>query len=120
MIARTVILLAGAVTLFAADPAVTDLYVGGAGGYHSYRIPALVATNKGTLLAFCEARKNSGRDDGDIDLVVRRSRDGGKTWSAMTLVHEEGGDAPITIGNPSPVEDRRTGEIHLIFSRNNQ
>jgi sialidase-1 len=119
-IGKTAVLLPAAFALLAADPAVTDLYVGGAVGYHSYRIPALLATKKGTLLAFCEARKNSGRDDGDIDMVVRRSRDGGKTWSAMTRVHEEGGDAPITIGNPSPVEDRRTGVIHLLFARNNQ
>jgi sialidase-1 len=97
-----------------------DLYVGGEAGYHSYRIPALVVTKKGTLLAFCEARKNSSRDDGDIDLVVRRSADGGGTWSALALVYEEGGDAPITIGNPSPVQDRRTGVIHLLFTRNNQ
>jgi sialidase-1 len=106
--------------LFPSEPGFTDLYVGGAGGYHSYRIPALLATRKGTLLAFCEARKNSARDSGDIDLVVRRSRDDGRTWSAMALVHEEGGDAPITIGNPAPVQDRNTGVIHLVFTRNNQ
>ena len=120
MIRKQILVLLTACAAFAANPAVTDLYVGGVGGYHSYRIPALLATKKGTLLAFCEARKNSGRDDGDIDLVFRRSRDGGKTWSAMTLVHEEGGDAPITIGNPSPVQDRKTGVIHLLFARNNQ
>jgi sialidase-1 len=120
MIERVLILLAPALAALAADPVLTDLYVGGEGGYHSYRIPALLATKKGTLLAFCEARKNSARDDGDIDLVLRRSSDGGNTWSAMTVVHEEGGDAPITIGNPSPVQDRKTGVIHLVFARNNQ
>jgi sialidase-1 len=103
----------------AAGPVTTDLYTGGTGGYRSYRIPALLATRKGALLAFCEARKNSASDSGDIDLVVRRSLDAGKTWTPMQVVHEEGGDAPITIGNPSPVEDRKTGAIHLLFARNN-
>jgi sialidase-1 len=117
---RIVLLLAAAGALAAADPAVMELYSAGTGGYHTYRIPALLATGKGTLLAFCEGRKMSGSDAGDIDLMVRRSRDGGKTWSPAAVVYEEGGDAPITIGNPAPVQDRRTGVVHLLFTRNNQ
>ena len=57
-----------------------DLFVSGQGGYHTYRIPALVVSRKGTVLAFCEGRKNSAADHGNIDLLVRRSFDGGKTW----------------------------------------
>lgn len=70
---------------------------GDGGGYHTYRIPAVVVTGKGTILAFCEARKNSKADEGDIDIVVKRSFDQGETWGPMQLVHEEGGTAPITI-----------------------
>ncbi len=116
----TFLWLVAAAALAAAEPSLSDLYVAGTGGYHTYRIPALLATTKGVLLAFCEARKTSGRDDGDIDMALRRSTNGGKTWTPMQVVHEEGGDAPITIGNPSPVEDRKTGAIHLLFTRNNQ
>jgi sialidase-1 len=98
----------------------TDLFVGGKGGYHTYRIPALIVTAKGTVLAFCEGRKTSRNDYGDIDLMLRRSTDGGKTWSDQTVVYEEGGTATITIGNPCPVVDEATGAIWLPFCRNNR
>ena len=88
-------------------------------GYFAYRIPALIKSNKGTLLAFCEGRKTSLSDDGDNDLVLRRSRDGGHTWEPLQLVHEEGGDAVITVGNPCPVVDRTTGTIWLTMNRKN-
>lgn len=96
-----------------------DVFVSGAGGYHAYRIPALVLTRSGTLLALCEGRKTSRADDGDIDLVSRRSTDGGRTWQPQQLVFEEGGTARVTIGNPCPVVDQQTGRIWLPFCRNN-
>ena len=43
-----------------------DVYVGGRDGYHTYRIPALITTPGGTVLAFCEGRKGSRGDSGDI------------------------------------------------------
>ncbi len=89
-------------------------------GYHTYRIPAAVATESGMLLAFCEGRKTGSGDAGDIDLLLRRSHDNGDTWSPHAIVHEEGGDAPITIGNPCPVVDRHTGVVWLAFCRNNE
>ena len=92
-----------------------DIYVAGEGGYHSYRIPALLVTAKGTLLAFCEGRRNSAGDAGDIDVVLRRSFDRGKTWSPMQTVADEGDD---TIGNPTPVLERKTSTIFLLLTRN--
>ena len=97
----------------------TDVFVAGQEGYHTYRIPALVLTTKDTLLAFCEGRKNNRRDHGDIDLVLKRSADGGRTWSRQRVVHEEGGSAEVTIGNPAPVVDQDTGVIWLPFCRDN-
>ena len=102
-----------------AAPTQVDVFVSGTEGYHTYRIPAIVVTAKGTLLAFCEGRKTSSSDHGDLDLVLRRSTDGGKTWAPMQLVYEEGGAAKITIGNPCPVVDRQTGTVWLPFCRNN-
>ncbi len=93
-----------------------DLFISGTEHYHTYRIPALLATPQGTLLAFCEGRKERSSDSGWIDLLVRRSTDGGETWQAQQVVHQ---DPPFTIGNPSPVYDRETGTIHLVFCRNN-
>ncbi|MGC9318625.1 MAG: sialidase family protein [Armatimonadota bacterium] len=111
----------------------TDVFVGGTGGYHTYRIPALVVSSEGTLLAFCEGRTHNARDHGDIDMMLRRSTDNGETWEPMQLVYDEEvadgaeGDreAPswaaedITIGNPCPVVDRTTGRIWLPFCRDN-
>lgn len=94
-------------------------FVSGQGGYHTYRIPAIVRSTNGTVLAFCEGRKNSSSDAGDIDIVLRRSTNNGATWLPMSLVQEEGGSASITIGNPAPVVDETTGHIHLLFCRNN-
>jgi sialidase-1 len=97
----------------------TTPFVSGQEGYHTYRIPAIVRATNGHLLAFCEGRKNSSGDAGDIDLVLRRSTNNGASWLPMQLVQEEGGTASITIGNPAPVVDETTGEIHLLFCRNN-
>jgi len=91
----------------------------GTEGYHTYRIPALVETTNGTLLAICEGRKTSSSDAGDIDLVLKRSTDAGDTWGPLTLIQEEGGAAAITIGNPAPVVDRENGRVWLAFCRNN-
>jgi hypothetical protein len=57
----------------------TDVFESGKGGYFSYRIPALITAPDGSLLVFCEGRKSSRSDDGDIDMLLRRSTDHGKT-----------------------------------------
>ena len=97
-----------------------EVYRAGDAGYHTYRIPSLLATGKGALLAFAEARKNSSKDSGDIDVVVKRSENGGRTWSPQSIVSDGGGSGDITIGNPCPVIDHRTRTILLPFSRNNE
>ncbi|MCW5962563.1 MAG: exo-alpha-sialidase [Bryobacterales bacterium] len=95
------------------------IWKAGEGGYHTYRIPALLTTKRGTLLAFCEGRRDNSRDHGDIDILVKRSTDGGRTWSPHQIVYEEGGDSKVTIGNPCPVVEERTGTIWLPFNREN-
>ncbi|MBM4027216.1 MAG: exo-alpha-sialidase, partial [Planctomycetes bacterium] len=87
-----------------------DLFISGQNGYHTYRIPAIIATTQGTLLAFCEGRTSCSSDTGDIDIVSRRSFDGGLTWTPMQVVTDMGQD---TIGNPCPVVDHATGTIWL-------
>jgi sialidase-1 len=102
------------------DRLTTDVFTSGVGGYHTYRIPSLLVTPGGALLAFCEGRKTGPADHGDIDLLLRRSDDGGRSWGPTTLVYEEGGTRPVTIGNPCPVVDATTGTVWLTFCRNNE
>lgn len=93
----------------------TEVFVAGEGGYHTYRIPSLIVTAKGTVLAFAEGRKGGAADSGDIDLVLRRSADGGASWSGLQVLVDNG---PNSASNPCPVIDRNTGTIWLLSTRN--
>ena len=98
-----------------AQPDTLALFVSGTDGYKSYRIPAIVTTTNGSLLAFCEGRKNNAADAGDIDLLVKRSTDGGRTWSAQQVIWN---DSTNTCGNPCPVVDETTGTVCLVMTHN--
>jgi len=93
----------------------TNVFISGQDGYHTYRIPALIVTKRGTLLAFAEGRKNNSSDTGDIDMQLKRSADNGATWSAAQVVWD---DAANVCGNPCPVVDRDTGTIWLLMTWN--
>lgn len=93
----------------------TDLFISGADGYHTYRIPSMIVTAQGAVLAFCEGRKNGRSDTGDIDMLVKRSTDGGASWSGPQTVWD---DDENTCGNPCPVVDRDTGVIYLLMTHN--
>ncbi len=118
---RTLILLliCNLPALAADAPEIVPVWRAGEDGYHTYRIPAVIAAPNGDLLAFCEGRRNNSRDHGDLDLLQKRSTDGGRTWSEQSVVYEEGGDAEVTIGNPCPVVDQTTGTIWMPFTRDN-
>ena len=101
---------------WAADSArLTHIFKAGDDGYACFRIPAIVRTGEGTLLAFAEGRRGGCSDTGNIDLVLKRSDDGGKTWSALQIVWDDGEN---TCGNPAPVMDRGTGKIFLLMTWN--
>jgi sialidase-1 len=108
----------------------TDLFTAEKDGYALYRIPGIVATSKGTLLAYCEARKNSGGDWGHIDILMRRSTDGGKTWDERRQIvtlkgtfarnpaavrQKLGKEGEVTINNPLAIAERRTGVVHFLY-----
>lgn len=93
----------------------TELFISGTDGYHTFRIPALSVSNSGTILAFCEGRRNSASDTGDIDIVLKRSFDDGESWKPMQVIVHTGTDVD---GNPAPVVDRSTGAIYLLFCQN--
>jgi sialidase-1 len=97
------------------DNDTVHLFPAGEGGYHTYRIPAIITTLNGTLLAFCEGRKEGRHDAGNIDIVLKRSTDGGHTWSKAMVIWD---DSTNTCGNPCPVVDRTTGTIWLLMTHN--
>lgn len=97
------------------DPLYAHIYEKGEKGYNCFRIPAIIKTGKGTLLAFAEGRMGNCNDEGEIDLVVKRSADNGKTWSALSVIWHDAGN---TCGNPAPVIDQATGKIHLLMTWN--
>ncbi|MEU5920611.1 sialidase family protein [Streptomyces sp. NPDC047141] len=86
--------------------------------YHCTRIPAVVTTGTGALLAFAEGRTRLDatgcHDVGDNDIVLRRSLDGGATWQPLQVV--VGGSDELAHGNPAPVVDAVTGRITLLYS----
>ena len=91
------------------------IFKSGSEGYNTFRIPSIITTDSGVVLAFAEGRKNSSSDSGDIDLVLKRSIDGGKTWSDLIIIRD---DSTNVCGNPSPVIDRKTGKIFLLSTWN--
>ncbi len=91
------------------------IFVSGQNGYDTYRIPAVAVTTQGTVLAFCEGRKGSRSDTGDIDLLVKRSTDQGESWSEQAVIWDDAGN---TCGNPCAVVDGETGTIWLLCTWN--
>ena len=126
LIVATLLLLLGTTGLGAAELEKTDLFVGGEGGYAVYRIPGVVTVGN-TVLAYCEARKHGGADWGEIDVVMRRSTDGGRTWAPQGKVVTPPADAKknavapgrkhggITVNNPVAIADVADGVVHFLY-----
>jgi sialidase-1 len=111
-------------------PERTDLFEANMGGYAHYRIPGLVLTTRGTLLAYCEARKSPKGDWGTIDILMCRSTDGGRTWglprkivtplegiqkNPVALAQNLARPDEITVNNPVAIVDRQAGAIHFLY-----
>ena len=131
MAAAPVAALAGEPADTVEDPAI--LFRQGDGGVHTYRIPGVAVTARGTVLAWCEARKHSAADRGEIEIHLRRSRDGGQTWDpARQVAHlgprlprnphmpeqkkrkNMGGPDEQTVNNAVAIATR-TGPVHLLY-----
>jgi sialidase-1 len=97
------------------------VFISGTEGHKSYRIPAIISLPNDDLLAFCEGRVNSSADYGNVDLVLKRSTDKGKTWSTLQKVVDVG---DLQAGNPAPVVDLTdpaypNGRIFLFYNTGN-
>ncbi len=138
MFAATLILaaaLGGAAPAGLAAPLIekVHLFEENTDGFVSYRIPGIVVTAKATVLVFCEARKYSGLDWGEIEIHQRRSTDAGRTFSPARQVAHLGARLPRnpanadqppgkvigdpgqqTVNNPVAIADR-DGSVHLIY-----
>ncbi len=99
----------------------TIVFKSGEEGHKSYRIPAIVALPSGELLAFAEGRVNNSGDFGDINLVMKRSADKGKTWSSLQILMDH---SNLQAGNPAPVVDlldpaHSNGVVYLFYNTGN-
>lgn len=97
------------------------VFVSGKEGHKSYRIPAIIKANDGALLAFAEGRVNGSGDFGDINIVLKKSIDGGNTWSSLQTVVDADS---LQAGNPAPVLDMKDpaypdGRIFLFYNTGN-
>jgi len=130
-LAAACLLLLACCPAFTAEPSLTKstIFEAGLGGYMMYRIPGIVVTKRGTVLVYNEARRNSGSDWGMIDIVMRRSTDGGATFSPahvlahsptpitrnpVAIEHKQGEPTDITYNNPVAISGR-DGVVHFLF-----
>jgi sialidase-1 len=110
----------------------TELFVSGQDDYNTYRIPSVVCTKSGTVLAFTEGRKDIGKDGGPTDIVLKRSLGNAGPWTpAFAAQQGEGRERHNTMMwlplqvvfrsadgdawmNPVPVIDQSDGTIFLV------
>jgi sialidase-1 len=115
---------------FPAEPTKLDLFEAGKDGYGQFRIPGIVVTKNSVVLAYCEARRAASTDWGQIDVMLRRSTDGGLTWSPLKKIVELDGkfernpaavaqklgkEGEITVNNPIAIADPRPGVVHFLY-----
>ena len=93
----------------------TDLFHSGQSGYETFRVPGIVVTRKGTVLAYCEARRGSRSDWADIEILLCRSTNGGRTWSPPQRIADAGKE---TVNNAVAIIDRDLDRIHFLYCIN--
>lgn len=98
---------------FAGRPEFTDVFAPANDGFKSIRIPAMLVTRRGTVLAFAEGRA-ANADQASNRILLKRSADGGRTWDAARIVASDGANS---LNNPCCVEERQSGHVFLMYQR---
>jgi sialidase-1 len=99
---------------FAAEPELSDVFVAGENGFPAIRIPSVVVTKDGTVLAFAEARNAPHPDQAANKIVLKRSTDDGRTWGAMQIIAADGGNS---LNNPTTLVEQDNGRVWLMYQR---
>jgi len=94
------------------------VFISGTEGYKSFRIPAIIRLPNKDLLAFCEGRVNGASDFGNVDIVMKKSTDNGKTWGKLQILVDADS---LQAGNCAPVVDTNDtaytqGRIFLFYN----
>jgi sialidase-1 len=130
LVLSTLMLGGLALSAAAAGPEKVDVFPPGYNGVTRYRIPGIVVTPRGTVLAYSEARRDSHKDWGEIEVHLRRSLDGGRTWlPPRQIAHRgeriegnphkpQGGEREQTVNNPVAIVDRETGAVEFLYCVN--
>jgi sialidase-1 len=94
----------------------TNLWNSGVGGYATYRVPGIVVTKRGTVLAYCGGRKDLSKGDwSPADVLLRRSTDGGHTWTPSRMIAGNGKDLT---DNVIAIADQQAGVVHILYQKN--
>jgi sialidase-1 len=93
------------------NPKFIEVFAAGKNGFPEVRIPSVVISKAGVLLAFAEGRKNLG-DQAENKIILRRSLDGGQTWLETRVIADDG---KRPLNNPCAVVNQKSGRILLMF-----
>jgi sialidase-1 len=98
---------------FSAEPEFTEVFIASQDGYQSIRIPSIVVTKQGVVLAFAEGRA-ADSDQAANDIILKRSRDDGRTWLPLQLIADDGANS---LNNPTAVVEQASGRVVLMYQR---
>ncbi len=90
-----------------------DVFQSGLDGYDTYRIPSIIRAANGDLIAFAEGRVSKS-DHAENDIVLKTSKDNGKTWGKLVVLAEDGANS---LNNPQVVVEQETGKIIFMYQR---
>lgn len=107
----SILVVFGAAIGMAAQPELSDVFLAGKDGFKSIRIPSVVVTKNGVVLAIAEGRAQHA-DQANNKLILKRSRDGGRTWGAQRIIADDGAN---TLNNPCSVADERSGRVIVMY-----